>query len=130
MRVGKFRKKTALDFCPFCLETFFDIALLYGVFELSSQQNAQKRDKTKDNEENHVLDFLSISFVKGFRQGFFVKCFRSNGVFEPPLSRKAQNCTYKKCHQKKSVGGWMGLGFSKCTEGGPSTFVREALKFF
>jgi hypothetical protein len=38
------------------------------------------------------------------------------GVFELPLPRNAQKRTKKKSQeQKKSDGGWVGLGFSKCT---------------
>jgi hypothetical protein len=47
-----------------------------GVFELPSQKNAQKRDKTKQNEEKYILDF----FGKGFRQQVVSKTFLY-GVF-------------------------------------------------
>jgi hypothetical protein len=47
------------------------------------------------------------------------------GVFELPLPRNARNVPEKKTRKKKSAGGWVGLGFSKCT-GGSVDFLFAA----
>jgi hypothetical protein len=67
---------------------------------------------------------LSICLGKVFDMDFLQKYF--NGVFELPLPRNTQKRTQKKVkEQKKSDGGWVGLGFSKCT-GGVRRFVLPA----
>jgi hypothetical protein len=56
------------------------------------------------------------------------------GVFELALPRNARKRTKKKGKKKMSDGGWVGLGFSKCTGGsvdffgGPSLPLRQALR--
>jgi hypothetical protein len=46
-----------------------------------------------------------------------------HGVFDLPLPRNAKKRT-KKNKGKKSAGGWVGLGFSKCTVGSVDFFCR------
>jgi hypothetical protein len=51
------------------------------------------------------------------------------GVFELPLPRNAQKRTKKKVKKKKgSDGGWVGLGFSKCTGGSVDFFSKYLYK--
>jgi hypothetical protein len=53
---------------------------------------------------------------KVFDMEFLQKYFY--GVFDLPLPRNTQKRTKKqKSRKKKSAGGWVGLGFSKCTGG-------------
>jgi hypothetical protein len=66
---------------------------------------------------------LSIFLGKVFDMDFLQKCFY--GVFELPLPRNAQKRTKKNAKKKrKSAGGWVGLGFSKCTGGSVDFFGR------
>jgi hypothetical protein len=53
------------------------------------------------------------------------------GVFELPLPRNAQKRTKKTSQgKKKSDGGWVGLGFSKCTGGSVDFFCRPLGCFY
>jgi hypothetical protein len=131
-----------LDFWSFCFvktfrDDFFCKTFFCSVFELPSLRNTRTRDKTKKVEEKLTSNILSICLGKVFDIDFLQKHFY--GVFELPLPRNARGRTKtnakKKSRKKKSAGGWVGLGFSKCTGGsvdfsfgGPSfctTQVRE-----
>jgi hypothetical protein len=95
--------------------------VFWCVFELPSPRNTRKRDKTKQIEEKLTSKFLSIFLEKVFDMDFLQNDFY--GVFELPLPRN------KSQGGKKSDGGWVGLGFSKCT-GGPSIFLPAPRAFF
>jgi hypothetical protein len=64
-------------------------------------------------EEKLTLKFLSV-FGESFRHGFFfVK--QNSGVFGLPLPSNVVQQRPFFLINKKSEGGWVGLGFSKCT---------------
>jgi hypothetical protein len=95
-------------------ETPKNVMFVCKTFELPSLRNTRNRDKTKKVDEKLSSNFLSI-FGKGFDMDFLPKYFC--GVFELPLPRNPPKRTKKKSRKKKSAGGWVGLGFSKCTGG-------------
>jgi hypothetical protein len=94
-----------------------------SVFELPSLRNARNRDRTKKVDEKLTSKILSIFSEKVFDKDFLQKYFC--GVFELPLPRNARKRTLKKTRETNSAGGWVGLGFSKCT-GGSVEFVLAA----
>jgi hypothetical protein len=132
----------------------FFVIYICGVFKLPSPRNAKKRDKKhrekrrfwvfgqfvcknfltrplrntrnrdkKKIEEKLTSKFLPICLENVFDMYLLQKYF--NGVLELPLPRNARKRTKKK-QEKKSVGGWVGLGYSKYTRyggGGPSIFL-------
>jgi hypothetical protein len=69
-----------------------------------------------------LLIVLEKVFGKDFLQNYL------NGVFEHTLPRNAQK--HKKTKSRKKVGRWVGMGFSKCTGGGPSIFFAGPSFFF
>jgi hypothetical protein len=97
------------------------------VFELPSLRNTRKRDKTKKNRGKTDIEIFVDFFGESFRQGLFAKNIFM--VFlNSPCRETPKNVLKKKSREKKSDGGWVGLGFSKCTGGsvdlffaGPST---------
>jgi hypothetical protein len=110
-------------FCKNFSTRFFLQNVFGSVFELPSLRNTRKRDKTKKVEEKLTSNFLSKFWKKfsTFGMDFLQKYLYS--VFELPLPRNAQKRTKKKSQgEKKSDGGWVGLGFSKCA-GGVRRFV-------
>jgi hypothetical protein len=124
-----------LDFWSIVLlklfDTIFSQNVFCSVFELPSLKNTRKRDKTKEVEEKQTSSFLSKFWKKFPTWTFCQNIF--NGVFDLPLPRNAQKRTRKKSQEKKSDGGWVGLGFSKCTGrsvdlffGGPSRRSKAA----
>jgi hypothetical protein len=99
-------------------DLFFDIFLI--VF-LNSPHRETPKNVINKNREKIGFGFLVELFGKGFRHGLFVKLF-----LWLPRNAHAQKRT-KKSQEKKTDGGWVGLGFSKCTGGGG---VRRPPIFF
>jgi hypothetical protein len=92
------------------------------VFELPSLRNTRNRDKTKEVEETLTSKFLSFFLENVFDMDFLQKYLY--GVFELPLPRKVRKRPLKKKARNKKVdGGWVGLGFSKCTGGSVDFFL-------
>jgi hypothetical protein len=94
-----------------------------SVFELPSLKNTRKRDKTEKVEEKLTSKFWSILLENAFDMDFLQKYLY--GLFELPLPRNAQKRTGEKKQETKLDGGWVGLGFSKCTGGGRRHMLRR-----
>jgi hypothetical protein len=105
-------------FCKNFSTRFFLQNVFCCVFELPSRGNTRNRDKTKKVEEKLTSKCLSIFLEKAFDMEFLQKYVY--GVFELPLPRNVLKINAKK---KKSAGGWVGLGFSKCTGGSVDFFL-------
>jgi hypothetical protein len=110
------RKNRFGIFCRFCCKALFVVLLNPHRQEAPENTIKQKKSRGKTDIEIFV-DFLRIFSEKVFDMDFLQKYFY--GVFELPLPRNAQNVL-----KKKSDGGWVGMGFSKCM-GGSVDFVRK-----
>jgi hypothetical protein len=92
-----------------------------GVFELPSLRNTRKCYKTKKVEEKLTSKILSICLEKVFDMDFLHSPCR--------LAEKRPKMYYvltQKPRKKKSDGGWVGLGFSRCTGRGGGWVTQAA----
>jgi hypothetical protein len=112
-------------FCSTLRHDVFSNRCFLSVFGLPSLRNTRKCDETKKVEEKLTSIFFSIFWGKAFDMDFLQNiCV----VFlnPPALPRNTQKRTKKSQEKQKSDGGWVGLGFSKCTGGRPSIYCLPA----